>query len=132
ISKDLVDTILNYTKCHPYYTQQLCYYVWENSNAKIAAENIAIAIKTIIQHQSVPYSSLCDTLTAVQKKVLHVIGVEGATEIFSKDIAKKYDLSPSSMQRALDSLESKELILKNAEYWIDDPFFIQWVKDKLR
>jgi len=133
-SEEIIEQILEITECHPYYTQMLCHFIWEEvQNRKLTKENVELAIEKIFSNESSAYITTLDNLTQLQKRVLLALAKdEFATEIFSNEFIKKNNLSsPSSVQKAVKVLLEKEIIEKNKiKYVFVDVFFKKWLKEK--
>jgi len=133
-SKETIEHILDITECHPYYTQMLCHFIWEEAeNRKLTEETVELAIEKIFYSESSAYITTLDNLTQLQKRVLLSLAKdESATEIFSNEFIKKHNLSsPSSVQKAIKVLLEKEIIEKNnGKYIFIEVFFKRWLKEK--
>ena len=70
-SGPLVDEILDFTKCHPYYTQRLSFVAWEILSSNPGSDNSAIlAIDEIIKIHDMDYERLWGTFNNTDKKLL--------------------------------------------------------------
>lgn len=123
-----VESILDFTAGHPYYTQYLSHVLWgkrRNGNAQGVGEMIAeiVALNTAF------YESIYGNLTPNQKMALSVIAQE--KNVFSMDSLREQGIkSTQTMQSAIESLGNKEIIDKNSHYYFTDLFFKQWVLHK--
>ncbi len=133
-NKETIEKILEITECHPYYTQMLCHFIWEEAeDKKITEEIVEVAIGKIFYHEASSYMNLWDNLTQMQKRLLISLAKEEDTpEIFSNEFIKKYNLSSaSSVQKAIKALLEKEIVEKNdTKYIFIDIFFKRWLKEK--
>jgi hypothetical protein len=76
----LVDEILDFTKCHPYYTQQLSFVAWEILSSNSGSVNSAIqAIDEIIKIHDMDYERLWGTFNNTDKKLLIGMTESGLT-----------------------------------------------------
>jgi len=132
--KETIEHILDITECHPYYTQMLCHFIWEEAeNRKLTEETVELAIEKIFYSESSGYITILDNLTQLQKRVLLSLAKEEtAPEIFSSEFIKKHNLSsPSSVQKAIKVLLEKEIIEKNnGKYIFIEVFFKRWLKER--
>lgn len=122
--------ILETTKAHPYYTQQLAFTVWEllfrNSNLK---DPVYTAVNELISHHDIDYERLWNTINRTDMKIL--IGMSfSAISPLSEEFSKQYEPGPSStVFSSLKRLMQNGFIVKSTSgYEIDDPFFRQWIK----
>ena len=123
-TQDIKD-VLSLTQGHPYYTQHLCNFLWENriSGGKKSVEDI---LNTILDMNRNFYEMTYSQLTGNQKKALHIAAKE--TEMFRYEIITKYRLKTAqNLQKALNSLVRKEILDKNSDYHFVDLFFKKWL-----
>ncbi len=136
VDQRVVARILEITECHPYYTQQLCHEVWNicQGSDHIGDDDIEKATKQVISNQDYAYTTLWEALRKTQRSLLVAVAKEqegrGVGEgIYSKVFIDTYDLaSPSSVQRAVASLEEKGIIDRQDEkFVIPDVFLREWL-----
>jgi len=126
ISEDAIECALNVTEGHPYYTQQLCYGMWFISKNVKDASLVEKAMREILAHEQVNYLKIWDGLSIPQRRLLTGLAREEHPNVYSADFIDEYTLkTPSRVQRALESLESKGIIDENK---ITDIFFREWLK----
>ncbi len=128
--KSLTKSILKVTGCHPYYTQQLAFNVWELVNKKKdQPEPIETAVDEIIRHHDIDYERLWNTLNNTEKKIL--IGMSlSAIPPLSEEFSQQFSTGPSSTTYSgiKKLLQNGYVIRNSAGYEIDDPFFRRWIK----
>lgn len=124
------EKILEITKCHPYYTQQLAFTVWELlfKNYKIINPVETAANELMIFHD-VDYERLWNTINRTEMKILIGMSVTASSPL-SDEFSKLNDTGASStVFSSLKRLIEKGFIVKsNAGYEMDDPFFKEWIK----
>lgn len=134
ITKSMVLKLLELTNCHPYYTQEICHFIWENSRDKgtVAEANIEKAEQEIMSAESTNYNNIWDSLTAKQKGFLMALANDTGANIYSKDFIVNNQLGTSStVQRLVKLLYDKQLIEKeNGNVFFEDIFFKRWIKLK--
>jgi len=136
VPRSIVSRILQVTKRHPYYTQQLCHEVWnrayplkgglsEEEWVKIVDE----AVEGVIASNRYAYEEMYDGLAEGQRKLAYALSTEPTKNIYSAEYIRKYSLkSAPNVARALHALEEKELVEKTRdEYKVSDIFFAQWL-----
>ena len=134
ISEKSIGIILQLTKCHPYYTQQLCHEVWnccKSRGTKIPKDtDISKAVEQVMKNQDYAYTSLWDSVRGRQRILLSSMASSGNRKIFSSSFRDKYGLgAPSTVARAATALEERGLIDKEEHnYVISDTFFEEWLK----
>jgi AAA+ ATPase superfamily predicted ATPase len=128
----IADDILDFTKCHPYYTQQLAFSAWEILSDNPESENSARqAIDEIIQIHDMDYERLWGTFNNTDKKLLIGMSESGLTPL-SEAFYRKYDMgSPSTVFSSLKRIMKNGYITKlEKKYEIDDPFFSRWIAER--
>lgn len=128
----LAAQILTFTRCHPYYTQQLAFAVWEMRQGGIPHDNLVRqAAEEIIRLHDMDYERLWGVFNRTDRKLL--IGMaESDLAPMSENFYRKFDLgAPSTVFSAIKRLmRSGYLIKDNNRYEIDDPFFSRWIIDR--
>lgn len=135
---ELSEAILNFTRCHPYYTQQLAFTIWENTELKGSIDALLEqAISRLIQIHDMDYERLWLTQNQTDKKVLIAL-VQKESAILSDKVNKKYGISATSTAfSSLKRLMKQGYINKISGssrmpgiYELDDPFFAEWINKK--
>ncbi|MFA4646456.1 ATP-binding protein [Pyrococcus kukulkanii] len=132
IKEDVVDYILSLTKCHPYYTQRLCFELWYlgKTKGRVRKDDVDEVLEDLVSDLENSFIVLWETLTPNQRKVLIMIAA-GEKDLFSGETIRKYNLrSPSSVQSALKKLIEKEIVSKNDTYKISDVFLEYWIRER--
>lgn len=129
-----VDRILELTTSHPYYTQQLCHFIWERTHnqSEVTALDIENSLEEILASQSANYVNIWDLLNANQRNFLMALTIEPEVNIFAKEFLTKYNLGmPSHIQRIISSLIEKQILLKeNDKVVFADVFLPIWIRKK--
>jgi len=133
IDPSAVESILEFTDGHPYFTQQFCHELWNIASEakKVKNEDLTEAIRTILQMHSDYFIRIWDSLALTQRRLLIAVAQEGeVSTIYSSSFIKKFNLiSASHVKKALGSLEKGGLIEKtNKSYLISDVFLSEWIK----
>ncbi|MBO7609505.1 MAG: ATP-binding protein [Muribaculaceae bacterium] len=118
-AKELSRQVLSFTNCHPYYTQQLAFHVWNIlSSSSNNCEVVDKAVRDVVQLHDYDYERLWATIGKTDKNTL--IRLATANRISRPQ-------PPSTVQSSLKRLCREGLVLKNDSYQIDDPFFAKWI-----
>jgi hypothetical protein len=130
ISADAVDAVLATTRGHPYATQELCYFLWEETpeGEEATAARFEAALADVLRSENAHFDLIWDKATGLQRLVLEALAREQGRP-FSGDYRSRHNLpAPSSVQRALQSLGKDELIARTeAGYRIAEPFLAEWI-----
>lgn len=127
-----VEDILDFSKCHPHFTQYFASVVFDeirNGSDENKEDFNNIWMNKIIDSQSVIFQNIYDQLNNNQRKILMAL-TKSSHEIFSNKVRKKYKLPNSStLSTNLTGLISKGLIYKkNNNYFISNPVLENWLK----
>ncbi len=107
-----IDKILQLSECHPYYVNKLCRMLWRKKSSPDLPE-IEKQWKQFIENQKTDWAlEMIGQLTVNQRKVLAGIALLDIEEIKGKAFYNKLEISTSSLQRALATLEKRDLIYK--------------------
>ena len=125
-SDKITEEILNFTSCHPYYTQQLAATIWDNAYyRKIHSEELlSISIDQIIQSHDLDFERIWMSLNNTDKKIMRII---------SKD-EKPYEnklLPTSTIYSSIKKLMKKGFLIKEERYEVEDPFFRKWICERI-
>jgi AAA+ ATPase superfamily predicted ATPase len=127
--KLLAEAILKITDCHPYYTQQLAFTVWEllirpDENYDV----VEIAANDIVQSHDNDYERLWNNLNRTDMIILTGMS-SGSLSPLSDEFSKLYGTGASStVFSTLQRLAQKGILIKeDSTYYIDDPFFKRWI-----
>jgi uncharacterized protein len=128
----LTQRILEITNCHPYYTQQLAFVVWEKTLQKVDRTLIVDeAVQELLSMHELDYERLWANLNKTDKKILIGLSLSKATPL-SEAFYRKFEIGAAST--AFSSLKRLSLdgyITKlGSVFEIDDPFFCLWLKQR--
>jgi AAA+ ATPase superfamily predicted ATPase len=129
--EDVIEGLLARTGGHPYATQEICYFLWEQVGAgETASESdLERALGAVLRSEHAHFSLLWDSASAVQKQVLRALARE-AGHPFSAAYRDRHSLPASTnVQKALASLTKQELVSGEAgAYRITEPFLAEWLR----
>ena len=121
--KKLSKEILEFTNCHPYYTQQLAYYCWEYLEYnEYAVEMLNKVIAIITGIHDTDYERLWNTINQIDKKVLISLATDEQFNVLS--------VATSTVYSSLNRLTKKGYLIKNKTFEFDDPFFKYWINSR--
>ncbi len=132
IAEEVPDQIIDLTQNIPHYVQYMASVLWElakETNSIISSELLEKAVDRILINQQDYFYTMYDNLTAYQQKVLLAVN-ENGQKVLSLEFGSSFGLrSVSSTQRALERLQSDDIIEKDAAgFHFVDPFFSIWLK----
>ncbi|HLM31431.1 MAG TPA: ATP-binding protein [Solirubrobacterales bacterium] len=132
IEPAVVDAVLGRTRGHPYATQELCYFLWEQTpfdGAATAAE-LDAAADAVLRSEDTHFAARWDDASAVQKLILGALAHEPGRPM-TKEYRARHGLpSVSAIQAALRALVDRELVLRvpDGSYRIAEPFMDEWLR----
>ena len=131
INSRTIDDILNYSNCHPHFTQYFASVVFEEIRNGGDENNDEFKFKwmeKIINSQSIIFQNIYDQLNKNQRKILLALS-HLTEEIFSNATRQKFKLpSSSTLSTNIKSLIQKNLIHKTDNlYIVSNPIFNNWL-----
>jgi len=130
-----VDWVLAETSGHPYATQELCYFLWEEAGAGPAAslDEARRALAAVVRSEHAHFSLLWEGASRAQKLVLEALAAEQPGRPFGAEYRRVHGLGPATnVQRALRTLVDRELVTNDAgAYSIAEPFLAEWIKSNV-
>ncbi|MGH9843509.1 MAG: AAA family ATPase [Blastocatellia bacterium] len=136
-TSDGINAILDLAEEIPYLVQKLAHTCWnslqQSRQQTLTAQFVQRALELLARRDDAYYGRLWNELTVIQQKALLVILQEGTARLHSQAVTKSYGLTASTMQRALKSLQEKEVLrtetrLGEARLRFEDPFFKVWIR----
>ena len=135
IQPEAADFILEWTRRHTFYTQQLCHTIYDNGATDIGLADVKHACAQLMQQGEAVYLQYRQMLTEKQWNFMIAIAKEGSvTQITSVEFLRKYKIgTPSTARKQTDSLCEKGLLnaeatLHRTEYTVNDVFFSHWLE----
>ena len=130
----VVADVLARTDGHPYATQELCYFLWEQTATETPAGSAELerALAAVLRSEHAHFSLLWDSASAVQKQVLQALSREPGHP-FSAIYRTDHDLPPATnVQKALRALTQRELVTGDSgAYRITEPFLAEWLQQNI-
>jgi hypothetical protein len=131
IDDDVVDRVLAMTGGHPYATQELCYFLWEETaqGETADARRLGVALDKLLRSEHSHFSDLWDRARANQRLLLTALAAAPGRPL-TEDYRRRYNLpSASAMQKAIDALAQQEIVAKDRGFArICEPFYDEWIR----
>jgi hypothetical protein len=135
ISPEAVEAVLAITAGHPYATQELCYFTWQETplDARTEPAHVDAALAKVLRSEHAHFSLLWERSSSVQRLVLAELAGEPGHPL-SADYRNRHNLpGPSTVQRAVESLERAELVARDRGLVrIVEPFLAAWLLRDMR
>ncbi|MBR5085138.1 MAG: ATP-binding protein [Prevotella sp.] len=117
---ELSNKILDYTGCHPYYTQQLAANVWQIGMLQPeTSDPVRKAIDYIVTTHGLDYERLWMNLKRTNKWILQRLA-------FNKPL-QNGEYRTSTIYSALKRLQKDGYVIYSNHYELEDPFFREWI-----
>lgn len=136
-----LDHLLDRAEDVPYNVQRLASTCWEalrvEPHLTLTAELVDRTLVRIVQQENPAYMQLWQSLTRAQKKALKAVIERGGRELLAREVLRQHDLAASSMQRALQALDTRGIIREEEEpgrlrWRLEDPFLASWIAEVQR
>ena len=121
---ELANRILDYTDCHPYYSQQLAANIWQVGTLKMKGENpLQTAISHIVSSHSLDYERLWMNLKRTNRWILRQLATGESLQVG--------EYRTSTIYSALKRLQKDGYVIYTDRYELEDPFFKQWILESV-
>ncbi|EKD78024.1 MAG: hypothetical protein ACD_42C00077G0007 [uncultured bacterium] len=130
LSNETLEEIFSCAKCHPYYMNILCSYLFE-SNTIPRVDDVVICWKKICREEQGSVARDIEFLTSKQKQLLSEIAkAPGLKEPAGKNFSSRVNLSVKGILGAIEILLKHDLVekLETGEIRIVDPVLDCWSK----
>lgn len=132
IGAETAAAVLARTGGHPYATQELCYFLWEETpfDSTAGAGELEGAIAAILRSEHSHFQLRWDQASAAQKLTLQALAREPGRPLSSAYRARHELPSVATVQSALRRLSERELVARRADgdYAIAEPFLEEWIR----
>lgn len=127
----VVAKLLELTGGHPYATQELAYFLWEQvDEAETAsAHDLSEALAAVLRAEHTHFTLLWEDASSVQRLVLQALAREQGRP-FTADYRTRHNLpAATNVQKALGALEKREVVAgSGGAYRISEPFLAEWLR----
>jgi AAA+ ATPase superfamily predicted ATPase len=131
INPETAAEVLRRTRGHPYATQELCYFLWEETegSGEASGSELDRAVLALLRSEHAHFTLLWEGATPPQKLLLQALSHEQPGHPFRNEYRRAHGLpAPSALQRAARGLVERELVDKEGgAYVISEPFLAEWV-----
>jgi hypothetical protein len=132
IAPDIAAELVRLTRGHPYATQELCYFLWEETPPAGAAgrPELERALAAVLRSEHAHFSLLWNAASAVQKLLLEALASDQPGRPFTIAYRRAHDLpSASNIQRAARALVEREVVAASGgSFEIAEPFLAEWIQ----
>ena len=119
---EITKEILDYTDCHPYYSQQLASQIWQTAIINPECTDLfSKALQQIEETHCLDFERIWIRLNRTDKKILQTLASDTQLTMI--------DLRTSTIYSALKKMQKQGLVIYSNRYEIEDPFFKKWILD---
>lgn len=118
------------TAGHPYYTQKLCFFLFEKEADAIAESLIHEALEDLLANETPVFEAMILGLASRQIALARALAVEETGSVFAADYMARHDLGSSGgIQGALKKLTRLDMIEKQStgQWKVVDPILKRWL-----
>ena len=129
VSQESLGFVVERFENHPMYIQYFCFLLWEELQKQPWQDDMIDEIEaTMIKRKQAEYQILWDSLTGNQRKVLKLVRMNNGQNLFSAQALGSVEIKTASVvTQCLNVLCSKEVLVKNGNYRIQDLLLGKWV-----
>lgn len=127
----VADALLDVTHGHPYATQELAYFLWQEvpRDGAATAERLDTALEKVLRSEHAHFSLLWERAPRAQRQVLQALAAEPGRVTADAYRSRHRLPAASSVQRATETLERDEVVLRDEHgVHICEPFLAQWLR----
>ena len=135
ITDEALQFILEWTRRHTYYTQQVCHTVFANESTNITIDDVKCACLQLMKQGETVFLQYRQMLTDKQWNYLIAVAKEGSVQqITASEFLKNHNIgTPSTSRRLADALCEKGLLndditLDGTTYSVGDVFLSRWME----
>ena len=126
-----LDGLLEITGGHPYATQELAYFLWQETprGRRATGEMLAAALTKVLRSEHAHFTLVWDRAARAQRELLLALAREPGRPLGAAYRARNRLPGASTVQRALETLERDETVVRRggiAE--IAEPFLAEWLR----
>ena len=131
ITEMQANRLCDVVKCHSWYLQQLCYFIWSGTVYEVTDEIVQRRIRQLVDTNMPMFMNDMENLTAAQTAMLRAIA-DGECQLNAMEVVKKYELgSAQTITRNKRMLVERDFIEKDEKgFSFSDPVFELWFRQE--
>lgn len=131
ITEMQANRLCDVVKCHSWYLQQLCYFIWSGTVYEVTDEIVQRRIRQLVDTNMPMFMNDMENLTAAQTAMLRAIA-DGECQLNAMEVVKKYELgSAQTITRNKKMLVERDFIEKDGKgFSFSDPVFELWFRQE--
>jgi len=131
ITEVALESLLNFTKGHPYFAQFVAREAWMRTTKVCNKATIVGVIDEAVERKSYEYDEKISKMKGIKKAALKIIA--DGYSIFSKDTLEEYNISAQEMNRTIRRLVDSGVVEKvsKGKYRFSDLFFEKYIGERI-
>jgi len=129
--EEAIERLLGVTGGHPYATQELAYFLWEQVAAgeRASIAHLHDALAAVLRSEHAHFTLLWEDASPVQRLVLEALAGEPGRPFTSAYRTRNNLPAVTNVQKALRALEKREIVTgSSGAYRITEPFLAEWLR----
>ena len=119
----IAEEILQFTLCHPYYTQQLASQVWNLMYYENTIDNVVTkSIELLVRMHDLDFERLWMNFNKTDRRIMQELCLHPNHSLMSNR-----GLASSTIFSSIKRLMKLGYVIKTTSYEVEDPFFRQWI-----
>jgi hypothetical protein len=135
IEDGALEELLARTGGHPHATQELTYFLWEETrpSARAGTAELARALTAVLRSEHAHFSLLWERAAKSQRLLLEALAREQPGRPFSAEYRHEHGLpAAATMQKAARALSEREIVDgAGGAYRIVEPFLAEWILESI-
>ncbi|SFG62244.1 ATP-binding protein [Prevotella sp. KH2C16] len=130
ISEEYASQICDIVECHPWYLQQLSFFIWNKTADNVTADDFNYGVEQLLNINTPMFQADINRLTPAQIELLRAIAA-GETKFSSAEVRRKYNLgNPNTLVKNKRTLQEQDIIEKTHDggFHFVDPLFHLWME----
>ncbi len=131
VGEVVVEELLAITDGHPYATQELAYFLWEQVPAgeSASSERLGDALAAVLRSEHAHFTLLWEDASTVQRLLLQALARDPGRP-FTAAYRSRHNLpAATNVQKALRALENREVVAgTDGAYRLVEPFLAEWLR----
>ena len=136
VDEAIASALVTRTGGHPYATQELAYFLWEETalGATAGSGDLERALAAVLRSEHAHFSLLWESCAKAQRLLLEALAREQPGRPFTSGYRAAHGLpSVPTMQKAARALLEREVVRRDAGvYEIAEPFLADWIRASIR
>jgi AAA+ ATPase superfamily predicted ATPase len=130
VEETVIARALEITRGHPYGTQELCYFLWEETweGWRAGEDELQAALEAVLRSENAHFSRIWDKAARAQRLLLQALAREPLQPL-SEEYRRRHGLpSDATTRKALRALVDDELVVRESGgHRIGEPFLAEWI-----